>query len=237
MAVAASGAETLPAHDAPLLAVRDLFKIYRDASVETVALRGASLDIGRGDAITLLGRSGSGKSTLLSIIAGILLPSAGQVVLEGLDITRLPENARARMRAERIGIVFQRGNLLPFLTAEENVALPALARGRRGARERARRLLDLFGLPRRHAHYPRELSGGEAQRAAIACALMNEPALVLGDEITGELDSATASAVMDALLGEQARVGFALVVVTHNEEVAARGTRRLAMRDGRVDQA
>lgn len=220
--------------DAPLLSARDVFKIYREGSVETVALRGASLDVHAGELVSLLGPSGSGKSTLLSIAAGLALPSAGQVVLDGRDITRLGEPERARVRANDVGIVFQRGNLIPHLTAEENVALAGQARGNRAATERARDLLADVGLGERRDHYPRQLSGGEAQRVGVAVALANDPRLVLGDEITGELDSATAERILELLLRERERRGLCMVLVTHDPAVAKIADRRLAMSDGVV---
>ena len=224
----------LAARGQPLLRVRELFKIYDEGEAQTVALRGADLDLLRGEFATLTGASGSGKTTLLWCIAGLALPSAGQIVLEGRDLTRLDESGRARIRAETMGLVFQRANLIPFLTAEENVALVRTLRGSRAATRDARDLLGEMGLGRRRRHYPRQMSGGEVQRVGIAVALANDPQLLLGDEITGELDTATSESVMALLFETQRQRGLTCLVVTHNQELAARGDRRLTIVDGLV---
>ena len=221
----------------PMYQVRGAFKIYREGDAETVALRGADLDLAAGEVVSLTGASGSGKSSLLSIMAGLSLPSAGQVVFDGRDLGRMDEAERAEVRARNFGVVFQRGNLLPFLTAEENIALAVRIAGRDGARRRAREILGEVGLAARAGHFPRQLSGGEAQRVGVALALVNEPRLLLGDEITGELDSATSNAVMHLLLRLQAERGLTVLVVTHNPEVAARADRRLVIADGLVRAA
>lgn len=220
----------------PLLQARDLFKIYGEAAIETVALRGANLHLDRGEVTTLVGPSGSGKSTLISILAGLALPSAGQVVLDGQDITRLDEAGRARLRARRIGIVFQSGNLIPFLTAIENVKQAIkLTRGPR-ADKRAKELLGELGLGARMRHLPRQLSGGEVQRVSIAVALANEPDLLLADELTGELDSATANDVIEVIEKACEQRQLTVLLVTHNPEIAARGQRRLRLTDGVVTE-
>lgn len=200
-----------------------------------MALRGASLEVRRGEFVSLMGPSGSGKSSLLSILAGLTTPSAGSVTVEGKALGGLDEAERARWRSERLGVVFQRGNLIPFLTAAENVMLVARQTvGRKQARERARELLGRLGLEDRADHRPGRLSGGEAQRAGIAVALANEPRLLLGDEVTGELDSETSDQVM-ALLAELRRErGLTMLLVTHNPAIAARADRRLAVSNGTV---
>jgi putative ABC transport system ATP-binding protein len=219
----------------PVAEVVDVFKVYREGETETVALRGASLSLQAGEFVSLVGPSGSGKSTLLSIMAGLTLPTAGRVLVAGRDLSRLDEEERAVVRARNIGLVFQRGNLVPFLTAEENVALALEVAGRRrGALRRARELLELLGLRDRARQRPNHLSGGEAQRAGIAVALANEPDLLLGDEITGELDSQTAAQVMDLLLRLRAETGMTLLVVTHNPALAASADRTLVITDGQV---
>jgi putative ABC transport system ATP-binding protein len=221
--------------DAPIAEVVDVFKVYREGEAETVALRGASLTLHAGEFVSLVGPSGSGKSTLLSILAGLTLPTAGRVFVAGRDLSRLDEEERAVVRARSIGLVFQRGNLVPFLTAEENVALALEVAGRRrGAVHRARELLDLLGIGDRARQRPNQLSGGEAQRAGIAIALANEPDLLLGDEITGELDSETAAQVMELLLRLRAQNGMALLVVTHNPALAVSADRRLVIADGQI---
>ena len=221
----------------PFFQVRGAFKIYKEGDAETVALRGADLDLASGEFVSLTGASGSGKSSLLWIMAGLSQPSAGQVIFDGRDLSRLDEAARAEVRARNFGVVFQRGNLLPFLTAEENLALAVRIAGRGNAGLRAREVLGEVGLQKRMRHYPRQLSGGEAQRVGVALALVNEPRLLLGDEVTGELDSATSAAIMDLLLGLQRDRGMTVLVVTHNPEVAMRADRHLAIADGLVRAA
>jgi ABC-type lipoprotein export system ATPase subunit len=222
----------------PLLVLEDVFKIFREGSTETVALRGASLELPQGLMTSMVGPSGSGKSTLLSIIAGLALPSAGRVILDGQDLSRLDETARGQIRAERIGIVFQSGNLIPFLSALENVRLAqSLSRRRRPKVAVARDLLGEVGLGKRLHHRPRQLSGGEAQRVAVAVALANEPDLLLADELTGELDSATSDQVMRVLTEMWGRRRMTILLVTHNVQLAARADRRLRLLDGLVQAA
>ena len=216
------------------LLVQDLYKIYKEGEIETVALRGAGLAVQAGEFVAIAGRSGAGKSTLLSLIGGLAVPSAGRVVIDGTDITRLGERERAAFRRDKIGIIYQADNLIPFLTALENVMLPMQLAGRRDAARRASDLLAAVGLAERADHRPAMLSGGERQRTAIAIALANEPQLLLADELTGELDSATADQVMELLgrLNEGRRL--TLVVVTHNKSVAARAKRHVRIDDGRL---
>ncbi|MBJ7608068.1 MAG: ABC transporter ATP-binding protein [Candidatus Dormibacteraeota bacterium] len=222
--------------EAPVAEVVDVFKVYREGEAETVALRGASLQLHAGEFVSLVGPSGSGKSTLLSIMAGLSLPTAGRVLVGGRDLSRLDEAERAAVRSEKVGLVFQRGNLVPFLSAEENVALALEIAGRpRGAIARARELLDVLGLDGRRRQRPNQLSGGEAQRAGIAVALANRPDLLLGDEITGELDSESAAQVMELLLRLRRETGLTLLVVTHNPALAASADRQLVITDGRID--
>lgn len=217
-----------------LVRAHDLFKIYREGALETVALRGADLELPRGRVASLVGPSGSGKSTLIAILAGLTLPSAGRVLFDGEDITRLDEPGRAALRSRRIGIVLQRGNLVPFLTARENVELAiGLAGGRRAGR-RARELLHELGLGDRQHHLPRRLSGGEAQRVAVAVALANQPDLLLADELTGELDSATADRVMELIIESGRQRGLTVLLVTHSADIAARAEHRLRLLDGVV---
>jgi putative ABC transport system ATP-binding protein len=212
--------------------VRDVFKIYKEGETETVALRGASLGLDEGEFVSLVGPSGSGKTTLLWIMAGLTIPAAGRVIFQGQDLTRMDEAERARVRAGNIGLVFQRGNLIPFLNAEENVAMAVkLARGKKPTRK-ARELLAGLGLEDRRRHYPRQLSGGEAQRVAIALALANDPVLLLGDEITGELDSVTSARVLEVLLGVQRQRAMTVLTVTHNPWLASQAGRQLHIADG-----
>jgi putative ABC transport system ATP-binding protein len=216
------------------LLLQDLYKIYKEGDIETVALREARLKVQPGEFVAITGRSGAGKSTLLHIIGGLMEPSAGRVVIDGTDIARLNERERAAFRCEQIGIVFQADNLIPFLSALENVLLPMQFAGREDAAARARLLLAEVGLSERTRHKPAMLSGGERQRAAIAVALANEPKLLLADEFTGELDSATADHMMELLANLNKDHGLTLVIVTHNKAVAARSQRQVRIADGQL---
>jgi len=216
------------------LLLNNLYKIYKEGVIETVALRGAELKVDSGEFVAITGRSGAGKSTLLNLIGGLAIPSAGQVVIDGEDITRMNEGVRAAFRRDHIGIVYQMDNLIPFLSALENVMLPMQATGRKDTKTRAIQLLDEVGLKERINHKPAQLSGGERQRVAIAIALANEPSLLLADELTGELDSQTADKVMDILGTLNASRKLTLVVVTHNKTVAARARRQVKIADGKM---
>ena len=216
------------------LLLNNLYKIYKEGTIETVALREAELKVQAGEFVAITGRSGAGKSTLLNIIGGLALPSAGQVMIDGNDITRMNENERTLFRRERIGIVYQMDNLVPFLSALENVMLPMQLSGRKDASRCAMDLLKEVGLGERMSHKPAQLSGGERQRVAIAVALANEPSLLLADELTGELDSATADKVMDLLGTLNTSRQLTLVVVTHNKTVATRAQRQVKIADGKL---
>ena len=222
--------------DGPLLAVQGVFKIYKENDIETVALRGAEFNVAPGEFVAIQGRSGAGKTTLLNLIGGLDTPSAGQVIMAGEDIARLDEAGRAVFRRQHIGIVLQTGNLIPFLTALENVMLPMTWSDvpARTARTRATQLLADLGLGERLHHKASQLSGGEAQRVGIAIALANGPDLLLADELTGELDTATTDQVMDALQAIHAQRGMTLLVITHNRLVAARARRILHIADGLI---
>jgi ABC-type lipoprotein export system ATPase subunit len=222
--------------EAPLMEARDLFHIYRETEVETVALRGANLDLRAGSWTSLMGPSGSGKSTLVHVLAGLLEPNGGSVMFDHQDVTRLSAAERARLRRTRIGLVLQRDNLHPLLDIAGNVALPLRLDGRGAAetRERVEELLDAVGLLDWRHHAAAELSGGEAQRVALAVALAPRPQVLLADEPTGELDETTAARVLDLLDELRARGGAAILTVTHNPQVAERAQRRLIMRDGAV---
>jgi ABC-type lipoprotein export system ATPase subunit len=215
-----------------------LYHIYRQRQVETVALRGADLTLHAGSWTSLMGPSGSGKSTLLHVLAGLLEPSGGSVVIDGEDLTRLPPAERARRR-RRIGVVLQRDNLHPLLNVADNVALPLRLdrQPRRLVRDRVRHLLDGIGLADRSRQPARQLSGGEAQRVAIAVALAPRPHVLLADEPTGELDDQTAAAVLDLLETLRVQEGTTMLTVTHNPLVAGRADRRLTMRDGVIADA
>ena len=216
------------------LSLQGLYKIYKEGDIETVALRDASLTVQPGEFVAITGRSGAGKSTLLNLVGGLSTPSAGKVVIHGTDIPRLNEGERATFRRKNVGIVYQTDNLIQFLTALENVMLPMQLSRRKDSRSRARRLLDEVGLADRLNHKPNMLSGGEQQRVAIAIALANEPNLVLADELTGELDSATADQIMEILRRLNSAHDLTLVIVTHNKSVAARAHRQVRIADGQL---
>jgi len=218
----------------PLVRVEQVSKTFREGAIETRVLRSANVELVRGETTSLVGASGSGKSTLLGLIAGLLVPESGRVLFEGKDMTELDHTARARLRARQVGVVLQSGNLIPFLTALENVELAIeLAGGKRSASRAADLLADL-GLGDRLHHVPRRLSGGETQRVAVAVALANEPDLLLADEVTGELDSANADQVMGIIFDAWRERGLTVLFVTHNLDLAARAQRRLRLEDGEV---
>jgi putative ABC transport system ATP-binding protein len=198
-------------------------------------LKGISLTIERGEALGLTGPSGSGKSTLLAVLAGLERPDKGSVTVEGTRIDQLDEDALARFRGKHIGIVFQSFHLIPTMTALENVAVPLELAGRRDAFERAAQELRKVGLGERLSHYPAQLSGGEQQRAALARALAPDPAILVADEPTGNLDDATGRAIMDLIFAIRRERGATLVLVTHDAGLAARCDRTVKLRSGLID--
>jgi putative ABC transport system ATP-binding protein len=197
-------------------------------------LEDVSFTIRAGEAVAVVGASGSGKSTLLSLLAGLDTPSTGSVRLDGVVLSDLDEDGRARVRGEKVGFVFQSFQLLPALTALENVMLPLELRGERDAATPAKRILGRVGLGERLAHYPRQLSGGEQQRVALARAFVTEPDLLFADEPTGNLDTETGRAIVDLLFELNAQHGTTLVLVTHDERLAARCGRVLRLSAGRL---
>jgi len=219
-----------------VLRTENLQKDYKTGEVTVHALRGVSMTVSRGEFLAISGPSGSGKSTLLGLIGGLDTPSDGRVFIDGVDITNLDEGALTRIRNEKIGFVFQSFNLIPTLTALENVALPIqFARQRHfDARQRAREVLESLGLGDRTNHRPSQLSGGEQQRVAIARALANDPPLLLADEPTGNLDSASSQRVLEALHQVRESTGTTIIVVTHAPHVAALADRRIVLVDGRI---
>ena len=218
------------------LLLQDVYKIYKEGDIETVALRGANLVVQPGEFVAITGRSGAGKSTLLNIMGGLAVPSAGKVLINGLDIAKMGESERSLFRRQNIGVIFQTDNLIPFLTALENVMLPLQFAGRRHCTEEARNLLSEVGLQNRIHHKPGMLSGGERQRVAIAIALANHPGLLLADELTGELDTATAEQVMTLLAGLNSQRNLTLIIVTHNKMVANRANRQVHIMDGQLTE-
>ena len=193
-----------------------------------------SLDILAGESVAVTGPSGAGKSTLLALLAGLDVPTRGRVLLEGQDLTQLDEDGRARLRAQRVGFVFQSFHLIPALTALENVMLPLELAGRRDARRVAAETLQRVGLKERTGHYPRQLSGGEQQRVALARAFVTQPAVLFADEPTGNLDTVTGARVGELLFELNANAHTTLVLVTHDRELAARCARMVKMEAGRV---
>jgi putative ABC transport system ATP-binding protein len=193
-----------------------------------------SLQILEGETVALVGASGAGKSTLLAMFAGLDVPTSGRVLLDGNDLTAMNEDARARLRANRVGFVFQAFHLVPSLTALENVMLPLELVGRRDARDAARSMLDRVGLGERTGHYPRQLSGGEQQRVALARASVTRPAVLFADEPTGNLDTATGASICDLLFDLNRESGTTLMLVTHDTQLAARCQRILTMSAGRL---
>ncbi len=193
-----------------------------------------SLDILAGESVAVTGPSGAGKSTLLALLAGLDVPTRGRVLLEGHDLTQLDEDGRARLRAQRVGFVFQSFHLIPALTALENVMLPLELAGRGDARRAAAETLSRVGLRERTGHYPRQLSGGEQQRVALARAFVTHPAVLFADEPTGNLDTVTGARVGELLFELNANAHTTLVLVTHDRELAARCARMVQMEAGRV---
>jgi putative ABC transport system ATP-binding protein len=220
----------------PLVRVKNLVLTVPSAAGPVNILRGVDLDIGKGEAVGLIGPSGSGKTSLLMVLAGLERATSGTVSLDGREITRLNEDALARLRREQVGIVFQAFHLIPTMTALENVAIPLELAGVRDATARAHAALASVGLGHRLTHLPGQLSGGEQQRTALARAFAPEPALLLADEPTGNLDHVTGEAVIDLLFALRQRTGTTLLLITHDRNLAARCDRQVHLSDGRVDE-
>ena len=214
-----------------MIELRDVSKTVMSGTEPLTILHPLSIQIPHGQFVAIVGPSGSGKSTLLGLIAGLDAPSSGAVLIDDVDITRLGEDALAKLRGEKVGFVFQFFHLIPSLTAYENVAVPMEIAGVADARPRAEQLLEEVGLTGRAHHYPSQLSGGEQQRVALARALVNDPAVVLADEPTGNLDPEAAATVLD-VLREVAAEGRAVVLVTHEDAATAAATRVLRLREG-----
>jgi putative ABC transport system ATP-binding protein len=217
-----------------MIQLRGVTKTVPSGDGTLTILHPLDLIIERGTVAAVTGPSGSGKSTLLGLIAGLDSPTAGSVVIDDVEITTLGEDGLAKLRGARIGFVFQFFHLLPSLTAYENVMVPMEIAGVKNAAERATALLDEVGLAGRAHHYPSQLSGGEQQRVAIARALANDPPLLLADEPTGNLDTATGHSIIELLLGINRARGTTLVLVTHDPELAARAEVAIALKDGRI---
>jgi putative ABC transport system ATP-binding protein len=215
------------------LRAESLYRFFHAGDDETLALRGVSLEVGRGEVVAVTGPSGSGKSTLLSCLAGLDEPDGGRVLVDGERLSRRPEEERARLRGRSIGMLYQQTNLVGHLSVEANVALVQRLGGDGAPAERGA-LLERCGIAKRAHARPSQLSGGELARAGLAVALANAPAVVLADEPTGELDSVTAVRILD-LLRERAADGAAVLIVTHDPEVAATADREIRLRDGSVE--
>jgi putative ABC transport system ATP-binding protein len=218
----------------PLLSVAALTKIVTSGDAPLTILDTVSFEIERGSAAAIVGASGSGKTTLLGLMAGLDLPTSGDVVIDGQSLAALDEDARAALRQRMIGFVFQSFQLLPALTALENVMLPLELSGRADAATRAREWLERVGLAARSTHYPRQLSGGEQQRVAIARAFAGEPKLLLADEPTGNLDQATGNDVAELMFRLNRENATTLVLVTHDDALAGRCTQRIALAGGKL---
>ena len=217
-----------------IISAQGLVKTVTTAAGELTILNDISLAVAAGESLAITGASGSGKSTLLGLLAGLDVPSAGVISLAGNDLTKLDEEGRAAVRARNVGFVFQSFQLLPGLTALENVMLPLELRGQKGAEASAKTYLDKVGLAQRLGHYPPQLSGGEQQRVAIARAFACEPEILFADEPTGNLDSATGQTINDLLFGLNADAGTTLVLITHEQRLAGRCQRHIQMAAGEL---
>ena len=217
-----------------MIELRDVSKTVMSGTEPLTILHPLTFEIERGQFVAVVGPSGSGKSTLLGLIAGLDAPTGGDVLIDGVAITRLSEDALAKLRGEKIGFVFQFFHLIPSLTAHENVSVPMEIAGAADAHGRAQALLEEVGLTGRAHHYPSQLSGGEQQRVALARALANDPPIVLADEPTGNLDSTNGRHIMELLQNIHRTRGTTIVLVTHDAELAAVADARLVLRDGRV---
>jgi putative ABC transport system ATP-binding protein len=221
--------------DGPIIEVRDLRKTYRLGEVDVPALRGVDLTVQRGEFLAVVGPSGSGKSTLFHIIGGLMPPTSGKVHVDGQDLGAMTDAGRTRLRQRTVGFVFQKFNLLPTLTARDNIAVARYIGGYPGKPSpEFEEVLGLLGISNRLDHKPNALSGGEQQRVAIARAIVNRPAILLADEPTGNLDTENSKAVLEILRGLNERTGQTILMITHNPEAAAYGHSTVHMRDGRI---
>ncbi len=221
--------------EGPIIAIRDLHKIYRVGQVDVPALRGVDLEVARGEFLSIIGPSGSGKSTLFHIIGGLTPPSSGTVRVGDEDLISLTDAGRTAMRRTTVSFVFQKFNLLPNLTAADNIAVARHLAGKNHAEDpKFKQVLDLLGIAHRLHHKPAALSGGEQQRVAIARAIVKNPAILLADEPTGNLDTENSKAVLDLLRDLNERLGQTILMITHNPEAAAYGHSIVQMRDGRI---
>jgi len=216
-----------------MIDLQNIVKIYEIGDVQVAALNGVTWHVGEGEMVSIMGASGSGKSTLMNLIGCLDRPTSGKYELEGTDVSHLKEDELAEVRNKKIGFVFQSFNLLPRITAVSNVELPMVYSGIRNKRQRALEALESVGIGKRAYHRPAEMSGGEQGRVAIARALVNNPAIILADEPTGNLDTQTSQSIMD-LLGQLNSQGITIVIVTHEEDIAAYTQQTIDLRDGQI---
>jgi putative ABC transport system ATP-binding protein len=227
-----------PAVSTPIIEVRELMKTYTVGEVEVHALNGIDLDVRRGEFLAIVGTSGSGKSTLFNILGGLTPPTSGTVRINGQDLLGMTNNQRTELRKRTVGFVFQKYNLLPTLTAEQNIQIVRHVAGRSlEFDEQFNGVLEMLGIAKRLHHKPRALSGGEQQRVAIARAIVNGPAILLADEPTGNLDSKNSDIVLNLLRDLNQRLGQTILMITHNPEAAAYADRTIQMRDGKIVKA
>ena len=222
----------------PIVQIRELTKLYSQGEIQVTALDRITLDIAAGEFLALMGPSGSGKSTLLHIIAGVDRPTSGECLVQGVDVTKLNESELADWRNHNVGFIFQTFNLIPVLTAAENVELPLLLTrlSRTQRRKQVETALEVVGLADRAKHLPRQLSGGQEQRVAIARALVTDPAIIVADEPTGNLDSHSAQEVLGALQSLRQEAGKTIIMVTHDPKAAAFGTRQIHLEKGELSR-
>jgi putative ABC transport system ATP-binding protein len=219
----------------PIIQARDLRKVYHVGEVEVPALRGVDVDAARGEFVAVVGPSGSGKSTLFHILGGLTPPTAGTVRIDHMDLAQMSDSDRTNMRKTTVGFVFQKYNLLPTLTAKDNIEIARNIAGKSGPLDpEFEQLLALLGLTNRLNHKPRAMSGGEQQRVAIARAIVNRPSILLADEPTGNLDTENSNAVLGLLRRLNQQLGQTILMITHNPEAAAFADRIVTMRDGRI---
>ncbi len=221
--------------ETPLIQVRDLYKTYRTGDVDVHALQGANLDVMKGEFVAIIGPSGSGKSTLFNVLGALTPPTSGTVSIDGKDLNNLSNTDRSTLRKSMVGFVFQKYNLLPTLTAEDNIRIVEYI-GNRSTEftPEFREVLNILGIADRLKHKPRALSGGQQQRVAIARAIVNHPSILLADEPTGNLDSQNSAAVLGLLTDLNRRLGQTILMITHDPEAACYASRQVHMRDGRV---
>jgi putative ABC transport system ATP-binding protein len=218
-----------------MIEIRDLTKTYRTGEIDVHALRGVSLSVAKGEFLSVVGPSGSGKSTLFNILGGLTPPTSGTIQIDGRDLLRMTDAERTDLRKKTVGFVFQKYNLLPTLSAEDNIAIARDIAGNKADRDpQFDEIIGLLGIKERMHHKPRALSGGEQQRVAIARSVVNRPAILLADEPTGNLDTENSNAVLGLLRDLNHRLGQTILMITHNPEAAAYGDRTVHMRDGRI---